>query len=114
MPLVDSGTIVSNIISESTKLKGDFELDNVLRIDGEFSGNIKSTSKVLIGEKGKAFCNIEADAIEIGGIWEGIAKAKNLIKIYSTGNVKGSIEAPRIIIEEGVILNGTVKVIKSK
>lgn len=114
MPLVDSGTIVSNIISESTKLKGDFELDNVLRIDGEFSGNIKSTSKVLIGEKGKAFCNIEADAIEIGGIWEGIAKAKTLIKIYSTGSVKGSIEAPRIIIEEGVILNGTVKVIKSK
>ncbi|MCR4421659.1 MAG: polymer-forming cytoskeletal protein [Exilispira sp.] len=114
MPVFDSGTIVSNIISESTKLKGDFELDNVLRIDGEFSGSIKSSSKVLIGEKGKAFCNIEADVIEIGGIWEGNAKAKSLIKIYSTGTVKGTIEAPRIIIEEGVLLNGTVKVLKSK
>jgi cytoskeletal protein CcmA (bactofilin family) len=114
MAVIESGTIVSNIISESTKLKGDFELDNVLRIDGEFSGNIKSSSKVLIGEKGKAFCNIEADAIEIGGIWEGNAKAKSLIKVYSTGNVKGSIESPKIIIEEGVILNGTVKVLKSK
>ncbi len=113
MPLMESGTIVSNIISESTKLKGDFELDNVLRIDGEFSGNIKSTSKVLIAEKGKAICNIDADVIEIGGIWEGIAKAKNLIKIYSTGKIKGSIEAPRIIIEEGVFFNGSIKVLKS-
>lgn len=114
MAVIESGVIVSNIISETTKLKGDFDLDNVLRIDGEFSGSIKSTSKVLIGEKGKAFCNIEADAIEIGGIWEGTAKAKSLIKIYSTGKVKGSIEAPRIIIEEGVLLNGTVKVLQSK
>ena len=113
MPLMESGVIVSNIISETTKLKGNFELDNVLRIDGEFSGNIKSSSKVLVGEKGKAFCNIEADAIEIGGIWEGIAKAKSWIKVYSTGKVKGSIEAPRIIIEEGVILNGSIKVTKA-
>ncbi|MFN3411621.1 MAG: polymer-forming cytoskeletal protein [Exilispira sp.] len=114
MALIESGTIVSNIISESTKLKGDFELDNVLRVDGEFSGSIKSTSKVLIGEKGKAFCNIEADAIEIGGIWEGSAKAKSLIKVYSTGKVKGSLEAPRIIIEEGVLLNGSVNVVRQK
>ncbi len=112
MTPAESGIIVSNIISETTKLKGDFELDNVLRIDGEFSGTIKSTSKVLVGEKGKAFCNIEADAIEIGGIWEGIAKAKSFIKIYSTGKVKGNLEAPRIIIEEGVLLNGNIKVMK--
>lgn len=114
MPLIESGTIVSNIISETTKLKGDFDLDNVLRIDGEFSGSIKSSSKVLVGEKGKAFCNIEADAIEIGGVWEGSAKAKSLIKVYSTGKVKGNLEAPRIIIEEGVLLNGSIKVLQTK
>ncbi|MBP7139534.1 MAG: polymer-forming cytoskeletal protein, partial [Caldisericia bacterium] len=56
--------------------------------------------------------DIEAEAIEIGGIWEGTAKAKQSIKVFSTGQVKGSLEAPKVIIEEGVLLNGSIKVIK--
>jgi len=112
MSPAESGLIVSNIIAENTKLKGDFELTTVLRIDGQFNGTIKSNSKILIGEKGRAYCDIEAEAIEIGGIWEGTAKAKQSIKVFSTGQVKGSLEAPKVIIEEGVLLNGSIKVIK--
>jgi len=95
---------------ENTKLKGEFELNTVLRIDGEFIGKIKSTSKVIIGTKGKANCDIEADIIEIGGEFTGNIIAKTFIKIYSTGKITGNITTPRILIEEGVKYNGEIKV----
>ena len=109
-PLNDN--VISNIIYESTRLKGDFDISTVLRIDGEFSGTIKSSSKVLIGTKGKAFCDVEADVVEIGGELKGNIKAKTIIKIYSTGKVTGNIAAPRIIIEEGVVYNGELTILK--
>lgn len=109
----NSAGMISNILSDNTKLKGDFELDTILRIDGEFNGTIKSTSKVLVGEKGRAYCDIEAEAIEIGGVWEGNAKAKNVIKVYSSGRCKGAIEAPHIILEEGVHFNGNIKIVRN-
>jgi len=110
MSSTTSSSIIANIIAKSTKLKGDLELDTVMRIDGFFSGSIKSTSKVLIGEEGVAKCNIEADIIEIGGEFEGNIIGKTIIKVFSTGKVNGDIQAPKIIIEEGVIYNGAIKV----
>lgn len=112
MSNISNSMVVSNIIYETTKLKGDFVLDTVLRIDGEFSGKIKSSSKVLIGEKGKAYCDIEAEIVEIGGILKGNVKAKEKIHLFSTGIVEGNLEAPRVILEEGVTYNGEIKVIK--
>ncbi len=106
-----NNNIISNFISQTTKLKGDLDLDTVMRIDGEFRGTIKSSSKVLVGEQGKAYCDIEADIVEIGGTFEGSIKGKTVIKVFSTGVINGNIEAPRIIIEEGVIYNGEIKVL---
>lgn len=107
---IQSENVISNFIFENTKLKGDFELNTVLRIDGEFSGTIKSTSKVIIGTKGKAHCNIEADIVEIGGEFNGNINAKTFVKVYSTGKVNGNITTPKISIEEGVKYNGEIKV----
>ena len=109
----NTDVVISNIISETTKLKGEFDIDTVLRIDGEFSGKVKSTSKVLVGKKGKGFCDIEADIVEVGGELRGNVIAKTIIKIYSSGKVTGNLEAPRIILEEGVVYNGEVKVNKN-
>ncbi|MCX8058690.1 MAG: polymer-forming cytoskeletal protein [Spirochaetes bacterium] len=110
---IQSDNVISNFIFENTKLKGEFELNTVLRIDGEFSGKIKSTSKVIIGTKGKAFCDIEADIIEIGGEFIGNIIAKTFVKVYSTGKVTGNIITPKILIEEGVKYNGEIKVKKT-
>ena len=52
------GAMLNSIIGEGTKFKGEFDLDGLLRIDGDFSGIIRSKGKVLVN--GRAECDIYA------------------------------------------------------
>ena len=45
----NSGT-VNSIIGQGSEVKGEFKFNDVLRIDGVFSGELKSDGKVIIGE----------------------------------------------------------------
>jgi cytoskeletal protein CcmA (bactofilin family) len=108
--LVES-IVVNSIIGEGTKFRGDFELNGLLRIDGAFEGTIESEGRVLVGRNGSAVAPfIHARAVVIGGKVKGNITASEMVTILSTGSVDGDIETPRLIAEEGVLLNGQVTV----
>ena len=46
------GTTSQNIISQGTKIVGDFNSQGDFRIDGTVEGNIKTTGKVVVGKEG--------------------------------------------------------------
>ena len=77
-----------------------------MRIDGDFSGTILTKGKVLIGKNGRAECTIRAGTVVIGGVIKGNIFAEENVIILSTGMIIGNINSPRLIAEEGVILNG--------
>lgn len=112
--LQEEGSFVNSIIGEGTKLKGDFELNGLLRIDGDFQGRVKTKGKVLVGKNGTAECEIIAGTIVIGGRVKGDIIATEKVTLLSTGKLEGSIKAPRLVIEEGVIFNGTCEIINDK
>jgi len=103
--------VVNSIIGEGTKFRGDFELNGLLRIDGAFEGTIESEGKVLVGRHGSAIAPfIKARAVVIGGTVKGNITATEMVTILSTGSVDGDIVTPRLLAEEGVLLNGQVTV----
>lgn len=103
--------VVNSIIGEGTKFRGDFELNGLLRIDGAFEGTIESEGKVLIGRHGSAIAPfIRAKIVVVGGTVKGNITASEMVTIFSTGSVDGDIETPRLLAEEGVVLNGRVTV----
>lgn len=97
---------INSIIGEKTRFRGDIELQGLLRIDGDFQGNIKTDGRVLIGRSGRAQCLIEADTVVVGGILKGDIRAESKIVLLSTAMVIGDIRSPQIIVEEGVIIHG--------
>ena len=58
---------VNSIIGEGTTLRGDFDLNGLLRIDGMFFGKVKTNGKVLVGKNGIAESTIIAGPVIIGG-----------------------------------------------
>jgi len=110
----DEVAFVNSIIGEGTKLKGEFELNGLLRIDGNFQGRVKTKGKVLVGKNGTAECEIIAGTIVIGGKVKGDIIATEKVTLLSTGQLEGSIKTPRLVIEEGVIFNGTCEIINDK
>ena len=103
---------VSSFIGEDTKFRGDITLSGLLRIDGDFAGSVSTTGKVIIGKTGRAECVIQAKTVVVGGIVKGNIFATEKVVALSSGIILGNISAPRLIAENGVILNGKCVIIE--
>jgi cytoskeletal protein CcmA (bactofilin family) len=111
---IPGGPYINSIIGEGTRFNGEFDLNGLLRIDGDFCGTVRTDGKVLIGKNGRAECTVYAGTVVIGGIVRGNIFANEKVVILSTGIVLGNIHCPRFIVEEGVIFNGTAKIIREE
>ncbi len=103
---ISDDAFINSIIGEGTRFKGEFDLNGLLRIDGDFSGTIRTKGKVLVGQNGRAECTLHAGTVVIGGVVRGEVFSTEKVIILSTGLVLGNVTTPRLIVEEGVILNG--------
>ncbi len=112
--IIPNEITVHSIIGEGTKFRGEFDLKGLLRIDGDFSGVIKTQDKILISRNGRAECTIYARVVVIGGLIKGDIFASDRVEILSTGVVIGNIETPRLIVQDDVILHGKCNVVKAK
>src|SRR5512135_1619690 len=107
---ISDDAFINSIIGEGTRFKGEFDLNGLLRIDGDFTGIIRTKGKVLVGRNGRAECTLHAGTVVIGGVLRGEVVSTERVVILSTGLVLGNITTPRLIIEEGVIFNGSCKI----
>lgn len=110
---LEDSAFINSLVGEGTTFKGEIRLDGLLRVDGDFIGNIHTPGTVLVGKNGRAETSIEAGTVVIGGVVKGNVSAAEKVVILSTGMLIGNVTAPRLIIEEGVLLNGNC-VIRAK
>lgn len=101
---------VNSLVGQGTRFSGELDLNGLLRIDGDFIGKIRTTGKVLVGESGRAECSIQSGIVVVGGVVKGDIYASEKTIILSSGIVIGNIFTPRLIVEEGVILEGNCRV----
>jgi cytoskeletal protein CcmA (bactofilin family) len=109
---IPGGPYINSIIGEGTRFNGEFDHNGLLRIDGDFCGTVRTEGKVLVGKNGRAECTVYAGTVVVGGILRGNIFANEKVVILSTGIVLGNIHSPRFIVEEGVIFNGTAKIVQ--
>jgi cytoskeletal protein CcmA (bactofilin family) len=112
--LVPEGSYINSIIGEGTRFNGEFDLNGLLRVDGDFCGTVRTRGKVLIGKNGRAECTIYAGTVVVGGIVRGNIFAEEKVVILSTGIVLGNVTSPRFIVEEGVIFNGNCRIVQDR
>jgi cytoskeletal protein CcmA (bactofilin family) len=107
---ISDDPLINSIVGEGTRFKGEFDLSGTLRIDGDFTGTIRTKGKVLVGKNGRAECTLHAGTVVIGGVVRGEIFSTEKVIILSTGLMLGNITTPRLILEEGVILNGSCRI----
>lgn len=102
--------LVNSIVGAGTFFKGTISVSGLLRIDGDFSGGVKSSGRVIIGRGGRADCTLDAATVVIGGVFRGTVYASDKVIALDTAIIIGNIYSPRIIAESGVILDGAMHV----
>ncbi len=103
---IDEDNIVNSIIGAGSEFKGEFKINGLLRIDGKFQGTIDTHGKVLVGQTGDAVTDIKARLVVVGGCVSGNIYATERVILLSTGDVKGNIITPSLVMEEGVKFEG--------
>lgn len=99
----------SNNIGKGTVLEGNVETFGNIRIEGKVVGNIKSKSKVVLGQSSFVDGNILAQNAEIEGEVKGVLEVTELLVLKPTAVVHGDITANKLIVESGATFNGGVK-----
>lgn len=98
--------LIETIIGLNTKFKGSVKTDKVIRIDGEFEGEIESTSKVIVSQTGKFKGTIKCSELKLDGYAEGTATCTQLLRIADIGVFYGDVVTKNVIMVEGSLLDG--------
>ncbi|MCK4553681.1 polymer-forming cytoskeletal protein [Candidatus Parcubacteria bacterium] len=97
---------VETIIGSSVKVKGDFNSQGNIIIEGIVQGNLKTKGNLLVGDKAKITADIEAKEAKISGEIKGNVKIKEYLELTATAKIFGDVEASSLSVERGAILNG--------
>lgn len=98
---------VSGYVGAGTTVAGDSEFKGMLRIDGHYSGRIRSEKGTLIVSSGGLVeANVEVATARVNGTLNGDIVAAERIEFGRTARVHGNIQTPALVIEEGAIFEG--------
>ncbi len=96
------------IIGESVQVKGNFESNGNIIINGLLDGEIKTKGAILVGDKSKINANIKAGEMAVKGEINGNLSVKGYLSISNSAKVLGDIDCAQISIEKGAEINGKV------
>lgn len=85
-----------------------------VRIDGNFKGEVRTESTLIVGESAKVDATINVGTIIVTGQVNGDITAKHSVGIERPGRVHGTIVTPELMIQKGVIFEGQCKMEQSK
>jgi cytoskeletal protein CcmA (bactofilin family) len=105
----DQGEISSEfetIIGPSVKVKGDFNGQGNIIVEGVVEGNLKTNGNLEVGKTAKITANVEAKEAKVGGQVTGNVKIKGFLEVTATAKIFGDIETSGLSIERGAIFNG--------
>ncbi len=96
-------------LGEGTEFEGLLSFDGTVRIDGKFKGEINTDDCIIIGESGHIEAEIRAGHLIVMGTFTGNVRATKKVEIVSTGKLLGNIISPALIVQEGGVIDGNIK-----
>lgn len=98
-----------SIIGPEMHVDGDLVTDGTVRVEGRIEGNVEAGKAVVVGKSGEVHGDVRTqDAVVSGRVLGGLTAASRL-EIQSTAQIDGEVHARRLQLEEGAMLNGTVR-----
>ena len=82
----ETGGGIDAFLGQNTSFNGTLVFEGIVRLDGNFEGNVKSNDTLVLA-----------------------VVAKNKVELYKPAVVSGTIRTPVLKMEEGVIFNGTLE-----
>lgn len=97
-------------IGKSISIKGDLTGNEDLVLDGKVEGKVElPNNQLTVGADGTVKAEIQAKSVVVVGRVTGNIRGTERIEIQATGVVDGDVSAPKLVVAEGAVLNGSIQ-----
>ena len=100
-------------IDEGSEIEGRYTFSGTVMLNGRFKGEISTTDTLIIGDKGVMNGDVRAGRVLISGEVVGNVSAAERVELKRTARVFGDVEAPVVVVEEGVLFEGHCRMTKA-
>ncbi|MGH7793881.1 MAG: bactofilin family protein [Candidatus Binatia bacterium] len=91
---------------KGSRVSGQLSFQGPARIDGVVDGEIQCQGSLTIGEGAEVRAKISGQVVIIRGKVEGNVTAKEKVELLAPARLIGDVNAPRLVITEGVVFDG--------
>lgn len=96
-------------LGAGTSYQGQLTFLGTVRIDGEYTGEIKSEGTLILGKDAKVRGKIQVTQLILSGTIEGEVLVGKKMIMHKTARLLGNIITPVLAMEEGSTLQGRVQ-----
>ncbi len=98
-----------SVIGSGMKITGDIETTGAVKIDGIIEGCIRGAKQVILGRTGAIHGDVLADEAVLAGTVVGSVATAERVEIQSSCSIQGDVQTKSIVVLEGGVINGTVR-----
>jgi cytoskeletal protein CcmA (bactofilin family) len=110
---IEKGDIKA-FLGPGSQFEGKLLFHEIVRLDGEFKGEIISKDTLIVGDGAKVEAEISVGSLVLSGTFKGNIKATGKVDLRAPARVDGNISTPILIVQEGVIMNSTLNMTPDK
>jgi len=100
-------------IDEHAEIEGRSSFSGTALLNGKFRGEVVSTDTLIIGDKGVLHADVKAATVLVSGEVVGNIVASDRVELRVHAHVVGDVEAPVLVIEEGVQFDGNCRMARN-
>ena len=106
-------TAIKTLIAQGTRIRGDLEFEEGLRVDGEVHGAISAhaggASMLVISEGAVVEGGLKADHVIINGTVRGPVEARGVLELQAKANVEGDVQYASLEMTHGATILGQLR-----
>jgi cytoskeletal protein CcmA (bactofilin family) len=97
---------LAGFIDEGSEIEGRYRFSGTVMVNGRFNGEIVTGDTLIVGEKGVVRATVRAGTVVVNGEVTGDVHASERVELRGQARVFGDVEAPVVVVEEGVVFEG--------
>lgn len=97
---------IKAFLGKNTEFDGKLSFAGTVRIDGHFKGEIVGDGTLIVGDDAVVESEVQVSHLVVCGEVRGNLFAAEKIEIHPPGKVFGNLQAPAVVMDEGVVFEG--------
>jgi len=104
---------IKTALGSGTVIDGKLSFEEPVRIDGTLTGEVHSSSVLVVGEQGSVDATLEVQGLIVLGNASGEITATDFVDVRENGRLEGNLKVRRLMLEEGGHFDGKCSMSKA-